>query len=264
MAAMTITISPSTPPTGTPTSLPNLMFWFAADSGVYSDTAGTTLATDGQGCANWADLSSNGFTVTQSTGAQRPIYTTGSINSLPALVFTSASSQFLANTATALQFSNPYTCFFVCSLNWDDNTNFRTICASGDYAGGAGVNVLVGGSADDYSAKSVIAFGLGATSGVAPRTTAAHGQSGTGWRIVDINNGSKGQVFINGVSITKQISSAGFPVGRNGLYLGKSGSGFSNYMSGSIAEIIYYDRSLAINERSLVREYLGVKYGINV
>jgi hypothetical protein len=75
-------------------------------------------------------------------------------------------------------------------------------------------------------------------------------------------------IYINGVNV-KSISSSG-RVGTKsnntmGLTCSTSGcSGGSEYLIGSIAELIIYDRALLSNERKSIETYLSKKWSIKI
>lgn len=70
----------------------DLLAWWKADAGV--------LANDSNQVGSWQDQSGNSNVITNATDANKPVWIDGVQNGLPALRFTAASLQVLANTAT--------------------------------------------------------------------------------------------------------------------------------------------------------------------
>lgn len=114
-------ITASTPPSAgipppvvySPVNSTNLQYWFKADEGAYSDDAGTTLAQDGNGVANWGNYGTLEAAL-QPTGARRPVFKTGGLEGRPYLLCDRVNMQYFNNLAGALQPSgitsiNPYT-----------------------------------------------------------------------------------------------------------------------------------------------------------
>ena len=69
----------------TPASNPNTSLWLDAGAGIVTDGGGLVQ--------EWQDGSANGYTLTQSNGAERPAVNPSGLNGLPALSF--SGSQFL-------------------------------------------------------------------------------------------------------------------------------------------------------------------------
>ena len=78
---------------------PNLVVWLKADAGVFTDTGGTTPATnDGDLIALWNDQSGNGNHVLQATSGNRPVFKTNVLGGKPVLRFLTASAQTLVTS----------------------------------------------------------------------------------------------------------------------------------------------------------------------
>lgn len=82
----------------------NLVAWYSADLGVFSD-AGTTPATNGQTVQQWNDQSGNGYHLTQATAGLRPSLNTSGYNSKRAIVLSAAGTTSMATSATITQFN---------------------------------------------------------------------------------------------------------------------------------------------------------------
>lgn len=76
-----------------------LLGWWRADSGVFSDTDGTTPAVNGGPVARWNDLSGAGRNATQATALNQPTYTANAIAGYPGIKV--IPSSWLATAAVA-------------------------------------------------------------------------------------------------------------------------------------------------------------------
>src|SRR4051812_10157505 len=85
----------------TPADITDLAFRLRADTGLFTDTGGTTAATtDGAAIARWSDTGPNGWHLTQATSGNRPTLDLAtSFKGQPAVSFDAASSQWLTNAA---------------------------------------------------------------------------------------------------------------------------------------------------------------------
>src|SRR5664280_2630717 len=73
----------------TPAQLPNLIAWYKADVGVYTDTACSTPATNSTTVGCWKDQSGNGYDLKQAlTG--KPTYLSAGLNGKPTIQHTAA------------------------------------------------------------------------------------------------------------------------------------------------------------------------------
>lgn len=81
----------------------NPLAWWDASRDLYTDTALTTPAADGNSVAGWKDQAASAYHVTQSTAGNRPVYraSVAALNNKPAVQFTAASSHYLIRTALA-------------------------------------------------------------------------------------------------------------------------------------------------------------------
>lgn len=100
---------------GTPLPTGSVL-WLEADSGVYSDLAGTTPAANGDPVRSWRDQSSNAFLVPASVGGSAwPKFRSSSVNSQPAIDFDSITGTFLELTGqtNVIPTGNEMTMLFV-------------------------------------------------------------------------------------------------------------------------------------------------------
>jgi PKD repeat protein len=220
---VTVTEPPPPGPFVDPSSVPDLKLWLRAD-------AITGLA-DGTPMATWPG-SGGGVGATQSTASRQPLYRTGQVNGLPAVVF-DATDDGMATTFNSTD--KPITVFVV-------------------YASRAGATgyVLNGGSS----------FFMGPYSGLYRNWTSAfaNGPSVTAGRWLQQTlrqSSSLSELFVDGVfqmSVTNTANPGSILLARQGTY--------SQKLDGSVAEVIAYDRTLTDLERSNVEGWLRTKYAL--
>jgi hypothetical protein len=164
-----------------PASIGGLTLWVRSDTGV-TVGSGTVSA--------WADLSGNGNTLTQGTGANQPTYnaTDASYNGLPSLSATG--TQFIGNAAVTL--AEPFTVGVVCvfatnaatSIAIDSTSGTRPIIAAAPPTyeltlGGAGF-VTFGTFAQNTTVMLVCVFNGAASVGYASSSTGTTGTTAAG------------------------------------------------------------------------------------
>lgn len=245
------------PPGGTTT--PNL--WLDAAVGVYVD-AGVTPATNGQTVQQWNDQSGNGNNATQATSTNRPTFTTGLVNSLPALVFDGIDN-FMSHTNTG----EIGTVFIVYSFQ------------------GPIIEYGAMMSADTSDAIDLGAYYISPTAGAFYDTTGAQSVSRTttndtgnvSWNIfsspvVNIfdqmgirNDGTNLSLYKRGVQMGASVAKPAAarpitsPVIGAGTYLNSTAG---QYIAVTIAEIIMYSTNLSDGEFAAVAAGLNSKYNL--
>ena len=233
-----------------PTYITGLNLWLDA-----TDVAGNgSSTTNGASVTSWYDKSGSGFTMTNTSGANRPVYnTTGLGASYPSLYFTGAGASYLRNTASSLFNTTAWDIYCVIkvantsshaailieypSTNWlwaagGSGTTYYTVFANGGWAlsPSTGPNLLTSQIYQMYSTSSQV-----------------------GRRI----NGS----FAG--SITDQVVtySYGARTGTRTIGVFSQGSIWSGNNL-DIGELLVYNRSLATLERQQIEGYLAWKWGL--
>lgn len=79
----------------------DLVAWYRADVGVFSNAGGTTPATNGSGVKNWQDQSGNGYHLL-SIGAGDPTYNTTGFNGRKTITFVNGNGNALRALSVAL------------------------------------------------------------------------------------------------------------------------------------------------------------------
>jgi len=90
----------------------DLVGWYAADQGVYSD-AGTTPATNTGTVQQWNNLVSGEPHLSQATSGARPTLLTAGLNSLPTINFVKATEQWMGMAAQSMTCTNAALSFFI-------------------------------------------------------------------------------------------------------------------------------------------------------
>lgn len=244
-----------------PKSIPGLALWLDAQASntlFDAETGGSPTAADGE-VGRWVDKSGNTRNVTQGTPNNRPRLKTGIVNGRNVLRFDGSNDLLEGVTATSdLPF--PYSLFVVYQ--------------SSDTAGAlVAFNRISGGNFFEGLRKSAANTFQGIQQNGAP---------GDGITTVSAADASwhVGEIVFSGTSasLTFTVRVNGGATGnmttaraRDATALDRKlqiGAAFvtsgSDFLSGDIAEIIGYGRTLSASELSLVRQYLGSRYAITV
>lgn len=241
----------------------NLVSWYETTSEASFDS--TIDAVSNNKVSNWYDISlqvERRNNATQTTEANRPIYTENDINGLPTLKFTESQSQSLKLPDGTVPYNNsPYTIFIVAKA---DKTCTYT---SGD------CGLLTGGTLSTNQANA-FRYNL-ANAGQdkagfhnpwwgADATTVSSTLLVTSPHIVVFYYNQKARrIIFNG---SEQAMNAGATSFINNQatavdnYIGRVAS--NEYLTGSIAEIIIFDRALMAEEIDSIESYLSKKWGI--
>lgn len=217
---------------------PGMALWMEANVGVL-DGSGNPC-TNGGAVATWQDQSGNGNDLTAS-GAQRPTFETGVLNSKPVIRF-NGSSNYLTLTTP-----------FYPGTNW---TAFHVLIKSGASNRFTCLTNLTSGDPSDflsYSDGNVYVSNHLGYRFVAEDTTS--------WAIWTSVNTSDVQTLLkNNVGQTlSSLNSNPFATSWNVLGSRSSDPTFSN---GDLAELIVYPSALSSGDRATTTNYLNAKYAI--
>lgn len=218
-----------------PTDLPNLLFWYKADS---------LVASDGDSIGTWVDQSGNGNDAIETNVPNQPIYKTNIINGKPVLRFNSAAQTKLILPGGLIN-SNSFSVFAV--LNATNNT--RGDILGGDNTHGAFLGISLGGSQQFLLRDN-------SDSGV----TATIGSPGTMAYYSVINNAGGGQVWQSGSSVgTASVGT--FSPSYIGTRLFYSAFG-PEYSDMDLPEMFVYSDVKNSTDRGKAQLYMSSKYGI--
>ncbi len=236
------------------------VLWLSADEGVYSNTAGTTPAANGNNVAVWADRSGNGNNATHGTATERPDFRTGVRNGLPVIRFTAANGDRLLSTGLAT--ANRASVFAIAS--WSSLPSMNPGIIQGAPAG-SGFSTSPGEKSigmwvADNGGNEVWGRGVqsNGTSVDIPKQTGTN--TGTFYSFLNlygassiiqyVNNGTAGTANYNGTL----NDWSDFGIGRQA---GES-------WNGDIAEVIVFNIAVNSAQRTIINNYLAAKYGLTL
>lgn len=225
----------------TPKSIANLELWLDA-----ADSTSVTIAT---GVSAWADKSGNNRNAAQSTGSKQPIYT-NTQNGKSVITFqgTDDSMQVAASTAFT---TTSQTIVVVVKQN---TTGDATIYSRGVGTGESGVVMR-------YRASSTM--WLQQTNVNESPDVSATSVTTTNFNVFAVVLEPTAQAgFVNGTSVSTGAFTRTYGTNST-LWIGAINNA-SSWLSGDIAEFLYFSRAITASERSSLHKYLGSKWGITV
>lgn len=206
-------------------SVPGLIAWYKADSGITKD-AGNLVSV-------WADQSDSGFHLAQPTSTNQPLYVENVINGHPVLQFNGTDNTIFRNPFVLAQ---PYTVFIVGKFITADATQ-RTF-----FSGGAAM------AFDSQASKFRFYAG----------TSLYHGSQDTNNHIFTIvGNGNTSHIVIDTTDNAGAAGATGFGY----LYIGSYGAG-STWGNINLAEMLIFNSDLSDANRAIVLAELNNKYAI--
>lgn len=221
--------------------LPDLKLWLDA-----SDVS-TIIHVSGN-VSQWSDKSGEGNHLVQSTGSLQPITNATTQNGNNVIDFNADRLQITDFVGGAL--SQPNTIFVV--YKYDDLTDSARIFDGGQ--GGSERHTFTHLNVDPLSFDNSLEL----QAGVILRTIDLGLM--TSFQLVRcVTNGSSSGIFKNGVSV---ISADAGSNPLDGFTVGATYQGSAPIDSGSIAEVLVYNRLLDGNEVTTIETYLNTKWGI--
>lgn len=234
-----------------PSVVAGLVAWWKADA--------ITGLTDGSAVASWLDSGQNGYTATQSTGANKPTYKTAIQNALPIVRFNGTT--WLAADGAASTFSGSRTPF--------------TLVAVSAPAGSYSYRAFWSLGATDTAAYYEVGDGGGSTYWAEGKDGDSGGDgfggaTGTGFRVETLQLDASGQVTIwaNGTqtlaatTIIGNLSVMFTLLTLGALRRGASGVTVGDYFKGDLGDVLVYSGVLSTSDRQAVETYLKSKYGL--
>ena len=216
----------------------DLMLWLdASDTSTITESSGSV--------SNWADKSSNGYNFPQSTGGLQPQTEVDTQNSLNVLTF-NGSKELNWDAGFVDTFNGSSTMFVVSKRDVDSGSQGLMSSENNKlvlfYAAPAGEI--------DFRSNNAVAASVTATSVTTTNYNVIRSRRSGTTQAVAVNGGAE-FTNTNGSDITGVT---------DGL-IGATDGG-SNKLTGKIAEIIVYGRSLTATEITNVENYLSNKWGI--
>ena len=234
------------------TTIPNLALWLRAN-----DISGFS---SGTGVSLWRDRSGNNNDSSNSTSGERPLYQTNVQNGLPALQFTSASSQHLVGT-TNLGSSKDSRTFFAVFQHESANDGSNAAGIIGQTSGGnAGAWFAMQSRAVTGSSGTPYFAGYGADVGGSTFTTA--------WTVGTITYSSASSVATvrrSGSERGTGLVAINTPVAPYRVGINSSDtSTLMERFNGFIGEVVCYTTILSSAQLEAVERELGAKWGITI
>lgn len=232
------------PKTVFPLTVPGLVTWLDAD-----DPSGNgTQPANSSAIATWVDKSGNGYSPTQATGANQPLFTLNQSGGKPGIVFDGV-NDFLAKTS--YYNLKQMTIFVVGKINTQSDTFYEV--SNGTINTGTSCFYLTGSNLFSRYIQ-----GTSTLKDVVKTTGLPFGPS----IVTNYYDGSNLYSYVNAVL----TGSAPSTVNTNTLNKLNVGSLASNnfFMDGFINELLIYSIPLSETELTKVTRYLANKWGIAI
>lgn len=243
----------------------NLILWLDANK-----SSSITMNGSNQ-VAQWSDLSGSGNHFLQSTTANKPVYVaTAAPNGMPALTFTSTSSQYLslATLSSSLSFTSGVSAFAQSSYSATQTSQgWQRIF---DFGNGTGSDNLMmgryGNTANNYYE------GWKGTTGDQTYTTTspivnssestyeAIQQGGTAGTLTAVTHYLAGTAQTAAGAAGSSQTWVPASIARTSNYLGRSNWAADNYLSGTLSEILIYNTALNNTQRVILENYLAAEW----
>jgi hypothetical protein len=221
-----------------------LKLWLDADLGITKDGSNRISA--------WADQSGNGLDLSQGNGAQQPLWTTNALGGRAAIRFDGSNDELSRSSVVGSNlFSSTESTLFIVLKQDPFQTNNTAVS-------------LV------YDSDSTNRFLLHATYGdtllfqhggdAAISSQPSNWDWTNAYHLVEARRDStSGELRVDGVSLAAQSITGTMNPSRSAtLYIGNDI--FGNHFQGDILHAMVYNRSLSLEERNLVQDYLVQKY----
>jgi len=205
-----------------PTDITGCKLWLKADSLALNDNDPISTWSDSSGSSNDATAS----------GAVRPTFKTAQVNGLPAVQFGGSHYLLTPSITTTID-----SIFIV----------YKHTSGSGyiiEFEGNDAANALIAGFTANVETYNSPRISVGA-------------YSTSLFNLHEVTRGSGTTTYINGTSVT----SDGTNQHAGGVFtIGASRLGTADFVTGYIAEIIFYDSVLSTGDRQSVEGYINTKY----
>ena len=230
--------------------------WFDASNNASVLNGSASQATNGQAVGTWNNLAIGASgAVTQSTDANRPVYTTNSMNGKAILHF-DGSNDVLSSTSTYSNTGTAVSAFVVMRRTADSGNYGRSVAFVGPSSGNDFDNIA-NWSLDNNSdgVTMYVERATGHNQGSLPTVN-------TAYLAEVIFDGTNCTTYINGAQLGSAFSSSGsFNINKMAVGAGWSDGSTPQWcMTGDIAEIVLYNSALGTTNRQAVESYLSNKW----
>ncbi len=232
-----------------------------ADTELWFDASSLGLANNST-VGTWTDRSGNSRSATQGTLANRPIFLTNQLNSLPAINF-DGSNDYLSTGAVSDLDTDNQTWLFVTKANNNMHTG-HIMCNAYTTGTSSGVDQFWKSYMSSTSGKytNLIKNSTGTSLGTASNYD-------SNYHIIEnVWNGATDIIttYDNGSSAGSQSGANATPGGHVRLRLGAQSTAVipATYYNGKLAEAIVYSKTLNEAERIIVENYLAAKYNLTL
>jgi|GEM_PF-3929525 len=221
--------------------------------------------------AQWSDLSGSGNHFLQSTTANKPVYgATAAPNGMPALTFTSTSSQYLslATLSSSLSFASGVSAFAQASYSATQTSQgWQGIF---DFGNGTGSdNLMMGRYAN--TANNYYEGWKGTTGDQTYTTTSpivnssentyeAIQQAGTAGTLTAVAHYLAGTAQTATGAAGSSQTWVPASIARTSNFLGRSNWAADNYLSGTLSEVLIYNTALNNTQRVILENYLAAEW----
>ena len=224
--------------------LPGLLAWWD-----FSDLS--TITKDGSNLVSAVtDKSNNSNGLLQATGAKQPTWTAANKNGLDVLDFDGGDALTVPSGIYSLA-NGDWTSFFVVIQDAGANERLMTLAIAGNasrlvirYAGAGNAVVIQNNATGTVPSASATVTNWNIV-------TARHADATT--QGIAVNNGTEA-TDANGANIGSIVAGA----------IGADGAAGASFFNGKMAEILIYNRSLSVAERTSIAAYLSLKWGITI
>lgn len=241
-----------------PNTISNLTVWLKADAGLFSDSAGTTPAVNGNKVGRWTDQTGNGFNPSNPGGGGievGPYYFTNALNGLPVVRFVYPTNALYHSFNSNAPLTILALIKFLVPNTYDSEfLGFaQGGCPGGVNTPGIGLNYpdfsatiwmnhTIAGLGQVVATNQFVIIG-GQVNGVGSIVRAGGVSSGT----FNISSPTIDSLFLSGFSNTNSICLT---------------NGFYKPFTGDMAEILIYSRALSSAEMGGLEAYLTSKWGL--
>ena len=234
-----IVLANSNNTTISPTSVSGIAAWYKSDSGI---TVGSGLV------SAWADQSGNGNNLVQNTVSKQPAYGTATSNGLPLITFNGTSTTLVAATNAGIT-GSAFSIFIAYKPASIATT--QSLASFGPTTNGRQFRLT--------NAKQTLTASYVADVGVAATAIAQN----TIYVGALVYTGTSLQFYLNGTADGPAITaSTTFSTSSSAITIGSHTDQISEFLNGSIGEVIAYGRAVTADEQLSLSQYLGKRYGV--